>query len=167
MWPNRTLSLFAGGMHTSRIDPLFAERTELHYDCWFEDTTEAARPARERTVAANLDVVRHDFEVCEHAHRDYATGAYRAGPGSPRHEQGVACLQRRLIEASAAQAAVKTAAWGVRKGRQYPAAGEPYWMPRPTERGCPESCGMFSSVPRCVCRAHVRPRGIGRPTVKS
>ncbi|MCA8967044.1 MAG: aromatic ring-hydroxylating dioxygenase subunit alpha [Planctomycetes bacterium] len=96
MWPNWSLSLFNGGMNTSRIDPLSHERTRLHYHFYFADTSEAARPERERTVAANLDVVREDFAICLGTHRNYETGGYTRGPLSPRHEQGVAYFQRRL-----------------------------------------------------------------------
>ena len=96
MWPNWSLSLFAGGMNTSRINPLSHARTELVYHFYFADTSEATRPARERTIAANLDVVREDFAICEQTHRNYATGAYLTGPLSPRHEQGVVYFQQRL-----------------------------------------------------------------------
>ncbi len=36
MWPNWTLSLFQGGMNTSRINPLDEGRTELIYNFYFE-----------------------------------------------------------------------------------------------------------------------------------
>lgn len=100
MWPNWTLSLFDGGMNTSRINPVSHEQTELIYNFYFSDLTDAGRPAREKTIADNLAVVREDFEICIETHKNYASGAYRPGPLSPRHEQGVAYFQRRLIEAA-------------------------------------------------------------------
>ena len=96
MWPNWTLSLFDGGINTSRINPLAHDRTELIYHFYFDDTSQAAREARERTIVANLAVVREDFEICLQTHANYASGGYRAGPLSPRHEQGVAYFQQRL-----------------------------------------------------------------------
>jgi len=39
MWPNWTLSLFAGGMNTSRINPVDHQRTELIYNFYFADPT--------------------------------------------------------------------------------------------------------------------------------
>ena len=98
MWPNWTLSLFGGGMNTSRINPVGPDRTELIYNFYFEDMSDGARAAREQTIADNLAVVREDFEICIETHKNYASGAYRPGPLSPRHEQGVAYFQRRLLE---------------------------------------------------------------------
>lgn len=95
MWPNWTLSLFEGGMNTSRINPLGPDRTELIYHFYFADSTAATAEARTETIAANLAVIREDFEICLEAHRNYASGGYSPGPLSPRHEQGVAYFQER------------------------------------------------------------------------
>jgi choline monooxygenase len=96
MWPNWTLSLFAGGMNTSRINPLGVNRTEQVYHFHFADTSEAAAPARAKTIADNLAVVREDFEVCMETHRNYAAGVYSPGPLSSRHEKGVHYFQQRV-----------------------------------------------------------------------
>lgn len=97
MWPNWTLSLFDGGMNTSRINPAGHRRTELIYNFYFADRVE--RAAREKTIADNLAVVREDFEICIGTQQNYESGGYRAGPLSPRHEQGVAYFQKLLLEA--------------------------------------------------------------------
>ena len=51
-WPNWTLSLFDGGMNTSRVNPIDEGRTELLYHYYFADLTEStkrvARPQRRR-----------------------------------------------------------------------------------------------------------------------
>ncbi len=96
MWPNWTLSLFEGGMNTSRINPIDHQRTELIYNFYFADTSEATRAARAKTIEDNLQVIREDFEVCLETQKNYRSGGYRAGPLSPRHEQGVAYFQDRL-----------------------------------------------------------------------
>jgi len=96
MWPNWTLSLFQGGMNTSRINPIDYQSTELIYNFYFADTSEATEGARNETIARNLAVVREDFEICIETHKNYATGGYRAGPLSPRHEAGVFYFQDRL-----------------------------------------------------------------------
>ena len=100
MWPNWTLSLFSGGMNTSRINPLDHRRTELIYNFYFEDTSPEGKAAREKTIADNLAVVREDFEVCLETQKNYESGGYRAGPLSPKHEQGVAYFQKKLVEAA-------------------------------------------------------------------
>lgn len=96
MWPNWTLSLFDGGMNTSRINPINHRQTELIYNFFFADTSEKGRTKREKTIADNLDVIREDFEVCIETQKNYESGGYRAGPLSPRHEQGVAYFQQML-----------------------------------------------------------------------
>jgi choline monooxygenase len=97
MWPNWTLSLFDGGMNTSRIDPIDHRRTELIYHFYFAAGTPDA--VIDDTVARNLAVVREDFEICLETQKNYESGGYRPGPLSPRHEQGVAYFQQRLREA--------------------------------------------------------------------
>ncbi len=96
MWPNWTLSLFEGGMNTSRINPLDHQRTELIYHFYFADTASNARAHHDDTIARNLDVVREDFGICLETHRNYELGSYTPGPLSPRHEQGVAYFQQRI-----------------------------------------------------------------------
>ena len=98
MWPNWTLSLFQGGMNTSRINPLGSNRTELIYDFYFADMAEQSAQARSNTIARNLAVVREDFSICLHTHANYASGGYRPGPLSPRHETGVQWFQQRYRE---------------------------------------------------------------------
>ncbi len=99
MWPNWTLSVFPGGMNTSRINPLSVEQTELVYHFYFADTSEATAEERARTIAVNCSVVREDFGICEHTQRNYASGAYTPGPLSPRHEQSVAYFQGKVLGA--------------------------------------------------------------------
>ena len=105
MWPSWTLSVFPGGMNTSRINPTSAGETELVYHFYFADTSEAAAETRARTIATNCQIVREDFGICEHTQRNYASGAYVPGPLSPRHEQSVAYFQSKVIEALDARAA--------------------------------------------------------------
>lgn len=100
MWPNWTLSLFDGGMNTSRINPIATNKTELIYNFYFKDQTEATKARRDKIIRENLEVIREDFEICIEIHKNYASGAYRPGPLSPRHEQGVAYCQKRLTEAA-------------------------------------------------------------------
>ncbi len=99
MWPNWTLSTFPGGMNTSRINPISETETELVYHFYFADRSEATAEARARTIETNCDIVREDFGICEHTQRNYASGGYRPGPLSPRHEQSVAYFQRQVAEA--------------------------------------------------------------------
>ena len=99
MWPNWTLSLFDGGMNTSRINPINHHQTELIYNFYFEDISEKNASKRAKVIADNLEVIREDFEVCNAVQKNYESGGYRSGPLSPRHEAGVAYFQQKLLEA--------------------------------------------------------------------
>jgi choline monooxygenase len=99
MWPNWTLSLFEGGMNTSRINPTAVDRTEQLYDFHFADTSVVGEAARADTVERNIAVVHQDVGVCADIHRNHLAGGYRPGPLSPRHEQGVAYFQGRVAQA--------------------------------------------------------------------
>jgi choline monooxygenase len=99
MWPNWTLSLFQGGMNTSRINPLSVDRTEQCYNFYFSDTSAEAEATRTHTVESNLAVVREDYEVCAATHKNYAAGVYSPGPLSSRHEKGVHYFQERVRQA--------------------------------------------------------------------
>ena len=98
MWPNWTLSLFEGGMNTSRINPTGTDSTEQLYHFYFADISPELDEKRSDTIERNLAVVREDFEICEKTHRNYAAGNYSPGPLSPRHEQGVQYFQTRVRE---------------------------------------------------------------------
>ena len=98
MWPNWTLSLFEGGMNTSRINPTGTDSTEQLYHFYFADISPELDQKRSDTIERNLAVVREDFGICEKTHRNYAAGNYSPGPLSPRHEQGVHYFQQRVRE---------------------------------------------------------------------
>ncbi|MGO1119096.1 aromatic ring-hydroxylating oxygenase subunit alpha [Rhodovibrionaceae bacterium A322] len=99
MWPNWTLSLFDGGMNTSRINPLAHDRTELIYHFYFADGSADTAAQRGQTIESNLKVIREDFEICTGTQANYASGGYGSGPLSPRHEQGVAWFQSQYLAA--------------------------------------------------------------------
>jgi choline monooxygenase len=105
MWPNWTLSFFPGGMNTSRIAPLGVDNTELFYHFYFSDVSATTEAARARTIEINSGIVEEDFAICEHTQRNYASGAYRPGPLSPRHEAGVSYFQSTVLAALAGTAA--------------------------------------------------------------
>ena len=84
MWPNWTLSVFPGGMNTSRINPLSVDSTQLHYHFYFSDLSTSTEVSRRETIEVNCGIVREDFGICESTQLNYASGAYSPGPLSPR-----------------------------------------------------------------------------------
>ena len=99
MWPNWTLSLFDGGMNTSRINPISSDQTELVYQFYFSDVGASNQSNRDQTITDNLKIVEQDFAICQGTHENYAANAYQSGPLSPKHEQGVKYFQDRYREA--------------------------------------------------------------------
>ncbi len=99
MWPNWTLSVFPGGMNTSRINPLAVNSTELIYDFYFADISADGAASRRNTIDVNCGIVREDFGICETTQENYASGAYTPGPLSPRHETSVAYFQAMITTA--------------------------------------------------------------------
>ena len=96
-WP-WTLSLFDGGLNTSRINPIATDKTEQLYHFYFADTAAELDDKRSDTIERNLAVVREDYGICVRTHRNYEAGNYSSGPLSPRHEQGVHYFQQRVKE---------------------------------------------------------------------
>ncbi len=89
IWPNMTLSVYPDGMNTSRILPTSEGHTELEYTFYFADLSPALEARHRVTVETNCAIVREDFGICEEAQLNLAAGIHRAGPLSPRHEDGV------------------------------------------------------------------------------
>jgi choline monooxygenase len=102
MWPNWTLSIFPGGMNTSRINPGGVASTEIIYDFYFADVSAESEASRRRTIDTTCGIVREDFGICEHTQKNYASGAYIPGPLSPRHEKSVDYFQSLVRAAIAA-----------------------------------------------------------------
>ena len=98
MWPNWTLSLFHGGMNTSRINPINERQTELIYHFYFDAEHINDKDFQSQTIHSNLEVIRQDFQICLDTHNNYASGGYQSGPLSPRHEQGVVYFQEKYKE---------------------------------------------------------------------
>jgi choline monooxygenase len=84
-----TLSIFPGGMNTSRIMPIDPKRSRLIYNFYFRDISPEGTEARRRTIETNCGIVREDFGICETAQGNIDAGRYTQGPLSPRHEDGV------------------------------------------------------------------------------
>jgi choline monooxygenase len=101
IWPNMTLSVYPDGMNTSRIIPIDETRTELRYEFYFADRSPALLEKHRATIETNCGIVREDFGICEEVQQNLKSGIYRAGPLSPRHEDGVHYFQQLVRESLA------------------------------------------------------------------
>ena len=96
MWPNWTLSVFDGGMNTSRVNPVGPAQTELIYEFYFCDEKRVDKSSCKEVIAQNLAVIEEDFEICVQTHKNYASNAYVPGPLSHKQEAGVHWFQSKL-----------------------------------------------------------------------
>ena len=64
------LSLFDGGMNTSRINPIGPDRTELLYAFYFSEEAAAGEMLQDEIIERNLVVIEEDFEICNEIHKN-------------------------------------------------------------------------------------------------
>jgi choline monooxygenase len=98
-WPNWTLSLFAGGMKTSRVNPASAQSLEVYFDFYFADGSDSALPLRSRVIGATESIFREDIKACELVQSNYASGDCSPGPLHPQLERSVEYFQCRVRDA--------------------------------------------------------------------
>lgn len=99
LWPNMAFNLYPNGMSVERFMPRSVDRVDIMLDYFFVERTS------DDDVKASLDsseeITAEDVAICEAVQRNLNAGRYRAGVLSPRHENGVAALQRLVREALA------------------------------------------------------------------
>lgn len=93
-WPNWTLSVFAGGMKVSRINPIAPDAIEVEFQHFFADPDDGE--AQRRVVNATKAIFAEDVLACTRVQANLGSGAYRPGPLHPRHEQATAYFQARV-----------------------------------------------------------------------
>jgi len=92
-FPNLALNLYPDGMNVERFTPLGPTTTRVDYTFFFRPGAED-----EATVALSTEILDEDRRICEAVQRNLAAGAYDTGWLSPRHEEGLALLQRLVLE---------------------------------------------------------------------
>jgi choline monooxygenase len=99
LWPNMAFNLYPNGMSVERFMPRSVDRVDVMLDYFFLAGTSDVE------VKASLDsseeITAEDVAICEAVQRNLNAGRYQSGVLSPRHENGVAALQRLVREALA------------------------------------------------------------------
>jgi choline monooxygenase len=94
-WPNFAFDVFPGGVAFERFVPISVDRTELVFDYFFDpDAVDV-----DDIVAASEVIVDEDVMIVEATQRNLASGVYRSGLLSPRHENGLAAFHA-LVDAA-------------------------------------------------------------------
>lgn len=95
-YPNLALNVYDRGMNVERILPDGPHRTRVVYQYFWADPDD---PANEEAVKISAVTLDQDQSICEAVQRNLDAGAYRSGPLSPRHENGVGWFQDRIRQA--------------------------------------------------------------------
>lgn len=98
-FPALALNLYPNGMCIETYAPVGPASTRVDYAFYFTEGTPAEE--REAAVASSLQILEEDRIICEAVQRNMASGLYRGGVLSPRHERGVADVQQRVLRALA------------------------------------------------------------------
>ena len=88
LYPNFMVNCYAGTMDTNLVIPRGPDRTEVVFDFYFADMSEAARSRNLESIAVSELIQDEDVAVCASVQRGLHSRAYEAGRLSVRREAG-------------------------------------------------------------------------------
>lgn len=88
LYPNFMINWYEGVMDTNLVCPRGNERTEVIFDFYFADISEAARERIMASIAVSERIQAEDVAICESVQRGLASRGYTAGRLSVRREAG-------------------------------------------------------------------------------
>jgi choline monooxygenase len=94
--PNFMINCYAGAMDTNLVIPHGVDRTEVVFDYYFADASDAARPRNLASIAVSEQIQNEDVGICVSVQRGLASRAYSAGRLSVRREAGEHLFHRLL-----------------------------------------------------------------------
>jgi choline monooxygenase len=96
IYPNFMINSYGDTMDTNLVLPRGVDRTEVVFDFYFSDVSEAARAANEASIAVSERIQHEDVAICESVQRGLASASYVAGRLSVRREAGEHLFHRLL-----------------------------------------------------------------------
>jgi choline monooxygenase len=96
LWPCLGVNVYAHGLMMERMWPLGHSRTQLDYLYFFPRDLPQAEI--DRAVASSESTTAEDIAITEAVQRNLDAGVYESGRLSPKHEDGVAWFQTRLLQ---------------------------------------------------------------------
>ena len=98
MWiyPNFMLNAYEGVLDTNLVVPLGVDRTEVIFDYYFADGSEASRARNLASIAVSEQIQEEDVAICESVQRGLASRSYDSGRLSVRREAGEHLFHRLL-----------------------------------------------------------------------
>jgi choline monooxygenase len=97
IYPNFMINLYEGAMDTNLVVPCGIDRTEVIFDFYFSDVSEAARPRNRASIDVSQRIQEEDAGICSSVQRGLRSTAYEAGRLSPRREAGEHLFHRLLF----------------------------------------------------------------------
>jgi choline monooxygenase len=98
IYPNFMINLYGGAMDTNLVIPLGIDRTEVVFDFYFQDVSDAARAANLASIAVSEQIQDEDVSICTSVQRGLRSRAYTAGRLSVRREAGEHLFHRLLYD---------------------------------------------------------------------
>jgi choline monooxygenase len=96
LYPNFMMNYYEGVLDTNLVRPLALDRTEVVFDFYFADVSDAARERNLASINVGDRIQREDLDICESVQRGLNSRAYQAGRLSVRREAGEHLFHRLL-----------------------------------------------------------------------
>ena len=96
LYPNFMMNYYEGVLDTNLVRPLALDRTEVVFDFYFADVSEAARERNLASINVGNQIQQEDLDICESVQRGLGSRAYQAGRLSVRREAGEHLFHRLL-----------------------------------------------------------------------
>ena len=96
IYPNFMVNWYEGVMDTNLVLPRGVDQTEVIFDFYFTDLSEAARARNRASIDVGQRIQDEDTAICKSVQRGLASRAYRAGRLSVRREAGEHLFHRLL-----------------------------------------------------------------------
>ena len=96
LYPNFMINWYDGSMDTNLVIPRGVDKTEVIFDFYFADVSEAARQRNRASIAVGQRIQDEDTGICKSVQRGLNSRAYQAGRLSVRREAGEHLFHRLL-----------------------------------------------------------------------
>jgi choline monooxygenase len=96
IYPNFMINCYEGTLDTNLVVPCGVDRTEVIFDFYFADVSEAARPRNRASIEISARIQEEDVSICASVQRGLRSRAYTSGRLSVRRESGEHLFHRLL-----------------------------------------------------------------------
>ena len=96
LYPNLMMNFYEGILDTNLVRPIAIDRTEVIFDFYFADVSDAARERNLASVNVGERIQQEDLDICESVQRGLNSRAYDSGRLSVRREAGEHLFHRLL-----------------------------------------------------------------------